>query len=667
MTVSGNVVTVTPSPGFTGPIRLLVGVKDQGATTRGSTQDPFDTQLITIGVGDLPIVATGVLVAAIEGAPPAGVTVATFIDQDPNPVATDFTASINWGDGHVSGGTVTLGPGGTLTVTGTNTYKEAGLYQVRVTITDRLGAVATPTTTATVVDAQLSAQGVPITAGGGVPFSNLLVATFTDNDPNATVNDFTATINWGDGTSSAATITTGAANAFSVLGSHTYSTQGNFTVGVALNDVNPAGDVPGSTASTTSSATVQQASATTTVLTASPSGPVVFGQTVVLTATVANSTAGGGTPTGTVTFLDGTTSLGNGTLDASGTATLSTAALSAGSAHALTAMYNGAGVFMASTSAPFSLTVTKASTTITVTASPNPATTGQATTFTAIVSATGTGSGTPTGTVTFQDGTTTLGTGTLDGQGHATFSTSTLATGQRTITAVYAGDGNFNTITSTPLNLTVNAAPVGTNQSYVTQLYRDLLGREPDSQGLNSFITALSQNTFTRAQVVKAMINTDEARTHAVQNLYQLYLGRAADTRGLDLSLRFLKTGGPLQKIRTVIVGSNEYFQSRSGSNNTTFLSNVYRDVLGRVIDSVGQSLGGQALTAGTERAKVADVVFKSPEGMRFLVQSYYTQLLHRTADPVGLNASTAALAHKTIEQQIPIEIASSDEYFRRS
>src|SRR5437667_3426660 len=95
-TVVGNVVTITPTGGFTGSVQVLVGVKDQGATTRGSTGNPFDTQLITVGVGDQQIVATGLAVSASEGAVPTSTTVATFIDQDPNPVASDFTASINW-------------------------------------------------------------------------------------------------------------------------------------------------------------------------------------------------------------------------------------------------------------------------------------------------------------------------------------------------------------------------------------------------------------------------------------------------------------------------------------------------------------------------------------------------------------------------------------------
>ena len=70
-------------------------------------------------------------------------------------------------------------------------------------------------------------------------------------------------------------------------------------------------------------------------------------------------------------------------------------------------------------------------------------------TFTATVAAVSPGTGTPTGTVNFFDGATQIGTGTLNSSGVATFSTSTLSVGTHSITAVYAGDTNFTTSTST--------------------------------------------------------------------------------------------------------------------------------------------------------------------------------------------------------------------------
>jgi Bacterial Ig-like domain (group 3) len=94
-------------------------------------------------------------------------------------------------------------------------------------------------------------------------------------------------------------------------------------------------------------------------------------------------------------------------------------------------------------------------TTTTVVSSQNPAIQGVTVTFTATV--TTTGSHLPTGTVTFNDGTTQLGTATLNGSQVATFQTSTLAVGTHSITAVYGGDANNAGSTSTVLSQVITA------------------------------------------------------------------------------------------------------------------------------------------------------------------------------------------------------------------
>ncbi|RPE37315.1 YVTN family beta-propeller protein [Streptomyces sp. Ag109_O5-1] len=195
---------------------------------------------------------------------------------------------------------------------------------------------------------------------------------------------------------------------------------------------------------------------TTTALTSSPD-PSVFGQGKVLTATVSPVAPGGGIPTGTVTFFDGMTSLGTGTLDGSGVATLTVSNLSVGS-HALTATYGGDSSFNGSTSPADTQTVNAANTTTTLTSSPDPSVFGEAKVLTATVTAVAPGSGTPTGSVSFLDGATVIGIGTLDGGGVATFTTSTLGAGTHSLTAVYAGDGSFNGSTSPVDTQTVNAA-----------------------------------------------------------------------------------------------------------------------------------------------------------------------------------------------------------------
>jgi hypothetical protein len=79
--------------------------------------------------------------------------------------------------------------------------------------------------------------------------------------------------------------------------------------------------------------------ASTSAVLTSSSNPSDFGATVTFSATVSAVAPGGGTPTGTVTFMDGTKSLANITMNA-GKALFSTSTLSIG-VHSITAVYNG--------------------------------------------------------------------------------------------------------------------------------------------------------------------------------------------------------------------------------------------------------------------------------------------------------------------------------------
>lgn len=97
--------------------------------------------------------------------------------------------------------------------------------------------------------------------------------------------------------------------------------------------------------------------------------------------------------------------------------------------------------------------ITTAASVTTVTSSVNPSTVGQPVTFSATVTASG--AGTPTGSVTFKDGNTPIGSGVLSG-GVATFTTAALTLGSHSITATYAGSGSYGASTSQAFQQTVN-------------------------------------------------------------------------------------------------------------------------------------------------------------------------------------------------------------------
>ena len=171
------------------------------------------------------------------------------------------------------------------------------------------------------------------------------------------------------------------------------------------------GNFSGST-STAAAETVNQ-TGTTTALTSSVSESV-YGQSVTFTATLAAVAPGAGTPTGAVMFMDGSNTLGSGTLSG-GVAIFTTSTLTVGS-HNLTAVYGGDGNFSTSTSAQLSQPVNQASTWTSLNSSASSSVYGQSVTFTATVSVISPGGGIPTGIVTFLDGSNTLGTGTLERQ-----------------------------------------------------------------------------------------------------------------------------------------------------------------------------------------------------------------------------------------------------------
>jgi len=185
--------------------------------------------------------------------------------------------------------------------------------------------------------------------------------------------------------------------------------------------------------------------------------PALPSQTVTFTATVTDASAGSSaTPGSTVTFKDSNTTLGTGTLSG-GVATFSTLSLGLGS-HSITAVYGGDNNFIGSTSAPLSEVIKQANSSTALNVDINPALPGQTVTFTATVTDISAGlSATPSGTVTFKDSTTTLGTGTLSGS-IATFSTSLLSVGSHSITAVYGGDNDFTGSTSSPLSEVIHQA-----------------------------------------------------------------------------------------------------------------------------------------------------------------------------------------------------------------
>jgi len=189
---------------------------------------------------------------------------------------------------------------------------------------------------------------------------------------------------------------------------------------------------------------------------ASSVNPASATEPVVLTATVAASVRGvTAVPSGSVSFLDGSTTLGTATLSG-GVAAFTANTLAVGT-HSITAQYSGDSNFHSSASVLMIQTVNLASDFTALASSLNPAGAGQAVILTAALSASSSGvTGVPTGAVSFYDGANLLGTATL-AKGVAQLSYSNLSVGTHNILAQYTGDANFAASSSTALSESVVA------------------------------------------------------------------------------------------------------------------------------------------------------------------------------------------------------------------
>ncbi|MBS1815085.1 MAG: Ig-like domain repeat protein [Acidobacteria bacterium] len=189
------------------------------------------------------------------------------------------------------------------------------------------------------------------------------------------------------------------------------------------------------------------------VLTANPN-PATVGQTVNLHAVVNALTGNAGQPTGTVTFLEGSSVLGTASLVA-GTANFNVNTLARGT-HVIVARYDGNADYQATTSPAVNLVIVGGTTSTALSASPNPVPYQAGTTLTAAVTANVSGA---TGNVTFYEGTNVLGSGLVDASGIARLGAVQLSPGTHLIYAVYSGDTSFEPSTSPAVTVTVLAAP----------------------------------------------------------------------------------------------------------------------------------------------------------------------------------------------------------------
>ncbi len=243
----------------------------------------------------------------------------------------------------------------------------------------------------------------------------------------------------------------------------------------------------------------------------------------------------------------------------------------------------------------------------------NPSTVGQSVTFTAHVAPSGGSTGTPGGSVQFLDGTTPLGSKSIDAAGDAELSVNSLTEGAHQVTAVYQGSNLFEASTSNVVSQQVNAVPNGAptadDDSYSTD--------EDSPLAVNAGSGVLNGDTDPDSDPLQAVLETGPA--HAAAGGFTLNADGsfsytpAADFNGSD-SFTYHATDGSLSSgtatVTITVNAVNDAPSFTSGGNVTASVAAGAYDqpwatnLLAGPPDESGQALTFVVSVGGLDAAK---------------------------------------------------------------
>src|SRR5262249_29379809 len=154
------------------------------------------------------------------------------------------------------------------------------------------------------------------------------------------------------------------------------------------------------------------------------------------------------------------------------------------------------------------------------------------------------------------------------------------------------------------------AGGVTEDEKYITQLYRDLLQRDPAQSEVDGFARAFHEGASHEA-VALTILTSDEYYTALIGEQYQHLLGRSAAASEIAPWVRLLREDGDIGRLQAGLISSDEAF-SHTGGINTAWLGSAYQALLGRAIDQEGLRIFSAALDSGASRFDVALGILRS-------------------------------------------------------
>jgi hypothetical protein len=200
------------------------------------------------------------------------------------------------------------------------------------------------------------------------------------------------------------------------------------------------------------------------------------------------------------------------------------------------------------------------------------------------------------------------------------------------------------------------------------RLYNGLLGRDADAGGAEAWANVASGTALT--DIAQGFLNSSEFQNNMnsefIQSVYSTLLGRDADAGGEEAWLNLLANGASRADVIAGLSNSDEGKAAIASADDTDYVKALYTSVLGREADDAGLENWVAALSAGADRASVAQSISSSAESTAKsasdFIDELYNNALGRDADAEGKAAWTNALEHGATQAEVAIGIVGSDE-----
>jgi TorA maturation chaperone TorD len=232
-------------------------------------------------------------------------------------------------------------------------------------------------------------------------------------------------------------------------------------------------------------------------------------------------------------------------------------------------------------------------------------------------------------------------------------------------------------------------------EAIIRRAYRDILGRDPDPEGMRTYRSNIIDRNWSEQDVREALRNSPEyasggARTASadriIRRAYQDILGREPDASGLETYRRnIVERGWDEQDVRTALRRSQERREVVRGARSVSdaeaadMVRRAYQTVLKREPDAGGmQEYKARILNDRWTEQQVVSALRSSPERREVaraqrnisdaeaadIVRRAYRSVLNREPDAAGMQDYKARIMNdRWTEQQLVNALRNSDEY----